>query len=256
MHTATPSRPKLVVIPASHFCEKARWALDRLQVPFVEEGHVPLLHYAATLPRGGKTVPILVTPHQTLTESTDILKHLDATAPPELCLYPEDDAQRREVETLEDQLGARLGSDVRRVAYAHLLPHRALCLRVMVQRAPAWERLLIERGYALFAGLMRNALRLNAASSARCLDRLVATFDGVADQLQDGRPFLVGGRFTAADLTFAALSAPVLLPPLYGAWMPRLEELPDDFRAVVEELRAHPAGAFALRMYAEHRSPR
>lgn len=254
MNTANPPRPTLVVIPASHYSEKARWALDRLQVPFVEEGHLPLLHYTATLPRGGRTVPVLVTPHQTLTDSTDILRHLDASAPPELSLYPDDPEVRREVETLEDQFGARLGSDTRRVAYAHLLPHRELCLRIMIQRTPVWERLIIEHGYGVFAGLMTRALRLSPSSTARCLDRITTTFDEVAELLQDGRPFLTGAQFTAADLTFAALSAPVLLPPLYGAWMPSPDELPSDYRALAEELRAHPAGAFALRMYAEHRS--
>ena len=38
----------------------------------------------------------------------------------------------------------------------------------------------------------------------------------MAEMLADGRPFLLGDRFTAADLTFAALAAPVVLPPRYG----------------------------------------
>jgi Glutathione S-transferase, N-terminal domain len=39
--------PTLVTIPFSHFCEKARWALDHARVSFREEGHPPGLHRRA-----------------------------------------------------------------------------------------------------------------------------------------------------------------------------------------------------------------
>ena len=38
-----------------------------------------------------------------------------------------------------------------------------------------------------------------------------AVFDSVGERLADGRPYLMGDRFTAADLTFASLSAPARL---------------------------------------------
>jgi glutathione S-transferase len=34
----------------------------------------------------------------------------------------------------------------------------------------------------------------------------------VDEALADGRPFICGETFTAADLTFASLAAPVVLP--------------------------------------------
>ena len=63
-----------------------------------------------------------------------------------------------------------------------------------------------------------------AAPAARA--KLVPLFDSLSRRLVPGwpyvrqlpfglskRPYLVGNRFTAADLTFAALAWPVLLPP-------------------------------------------
>ena len=38
----------LITIPLSHYCEKARWALDRVALPYREEPHAPLLHRLAT----------------------------------------------------------------------------------------------------------------------------------------------------------------------------------------------------------------
>ena len=39
---------RLITIPVSHYCEKTRWALKRLQIPFVEERHMPPFHRFAT----------------------------------------------------------------------------------------------------------------------------------------------------------------------------------------------------------------
>ena len=36
----------LITIPISHYCEKARWALDRARQPYVEVRHLPLFHWA------------------------------------------------------------------------------------------------------------------------------------------------------------------------------------------------------------------
>jgi glutathione S-transferase len=83
--------------------------------------------------------------------------------------------------------------------------------------------------------------------------RVLAAFDGIAARLQDGRPYLFGERFTAADLTFAALAAAVVVPPEYGTPLPQPEVLPEPVARDVARFRDHPAGAFALRLFRDHR---
>ncbi len=54
--------PLLVTIPISHYCEKARWALDRAGIAYREQPHIQLIHIAAARRAGGgRTVPVLVT---------------------------------------------------------------------------------------------------------------------------------------------------------------------------------------------------
>ena len=89
--------------------------------------------------------------------------------------------------------------------------------------------------------------------SSRTRRACCAAFDAIADRLADGRPYLCGERFTAADLTFAALAAAVVVPPEYGTPLPQPDELPEPVARDVAAFRAHPAGAFALRMFREHR---
>ncbi|HSO21453.1 MAG TPA: glutathione S-transferase C-terminal domain-containing protein, partial [Chondromyces sp.] len=85
------------------------------------------------------------------------------------------------------------------------------------------------------------------------LERVKEVFATVAERLADRRDFLVGNAFTAADLSFAALAAPVVLPRNYGSPLPPLDELPPAMLALVEDFRATPAGEFALRMYRDQR---
>ena len=67
---------RLLTIPISHFCEKARWALDRAGIEYVEQPHVQLVHiFAARLAGGGRTVPVLVT------DQGDVLARLAAASP-------------------------------------------------------------------------------------------------------------------------------------------------------------------------------
>ncbi|MEZ4367429.1 MAG: glutathione S-transferase C-terminal domain-containing protein [Kofleriaceae bacterium] len=103
------------------------------------------------------------------------------------------------------------------------------------------------------AGLIRRGLKIDDAGVARSRVRLTADFDEVAARLADGRRYLTGDAFTAADLTFAALAAPVVWPDAYAAFVGPLVETPKAMQALVAEWRATVGGEFVLRMYAEHR---
>lgn len=247
---------RLITIGPSHYCEKARWGLERLGVPFVEEPHPPLFHVLVVRRHGGRrTVPLLVTPDGPLADSTDILQALDRQVgggP----LYPEDPELRREVEELEDVLDEQLGPHVRRLAYHHLLwDPRMPDVMTRGVRRPG-ERALFRVSLPLVRRAMARFLRLTAAGAARSRERVHEVFRQVDERLADGRAHLVGGRFTAADLTFAALAAPLLMPPEYGWPLPPLDEAPAALRAEVEPLRATRAGRFALELYRTERRVR
>lgn len=245
----------LITMPHSHYSEKARWALDRLSLPYRERPHAPLLHRLATTRNGGSSVPVLIHGAAHFTDSTDILAHTDAVRGGDM-LYPRNAGLRQEVEALETQFDEALGPHTRRWAYAQLLPERGQLRRAMSRGVPPFEAALLPVIMPGVVRLVRAALRITPESAARSLERVREVFDDVDGRLGDGRRFLVGERFTAADLTFAALAAPVLFPAGYRAAYPALDDVPAAMRDEVLRLRDTAAGAFALRLYRQERDRR
>jgi glutathione S-transferase len=241
-----------ITVPLSHYCEKARWALDRLAIPYREHAHLPLLHRLATMRRGGGTVPVFVHGLRRLTDSTDILVYADALRGGDM-LYPRHASLRRDVETLEERFDRGLGPSTRRWAYAHLLPEAKLVSQVWSRGVPRLEARLLPVIAPIARRLARAAYRITPESARLSHDRVHGVFREMDDRLRDGRRFLVGERFTAADLSFAALAAPVLFPAGCRATLPPLDAVPAAMREEVLRLRDTDSGQFGLRLYEDER---
>jgi glutathione S-transferase len=245
---------RLITIPPSHFCEKARWALDRVGVPYTEERYPPVLHYrACRRAGGGRTTPVLVTDVGVYADSTDILEFLDSRHADGWRPYPADGRDRAEVVALEELFDTRLGPHTRRVAYFHLLPHREMICSAACAGVRGGDHRIFRAALPLVRWLMRRGMQIEPASAARSLERVREVFRTVSRKVEQGREYLVGDRFSAADLTFAALAAPVLLPRGYGSPMPTLADLPGGLLPLIDEMRSSPAGDFGLRLYRDHR---
>ena len=251
---------RLITLSFSHYNEKARWALDRFSVPYQEEPYVPffcsIAVALATRGRGGtadrassrySTPVLLLEDGRVLTDSTDIVRF---AAGSDDSMFPND-----EVTVLVDHYGDRFGPYTRVLAYWHALRHPGMIEQLAtdnVSRRQAW---LFQRLMPLATTNLKRFLNLTEASRDRAMVRVREEFDAAAARLKQGK-YLFGDHFTAADLTFAALASPVLCTTTdegYGAVLPSRDALDAEGRELVEEMRAHPAGQFALHMYAEER---
>jgi glutathione S-transferase len=245
---------RLVTIPISHYCEKARWALERAGIPYREERHVQGIHRFASRRAGGVgTTPVLVTPEGSLGESEEILRWVDERTPPAQRLYPSEPAERAEVEQLCRRFDERLGPRGRRLMYVNMLAHRELMLRFNDQGVPRWEDRALRLGWPVAVRFVGRALAIRPGIEVEDEAAVWGELDSVAELLSDGREYLCGESFGAADLTFAALSASLIVPPVYGVPLPQPDVLPPDIAEFIERVRAHPAGTYALGLFAEHR---
>ena len=244
----------LITIPISHYCEKARWALDRAGIAYREERHVQGIHQlAARRAGGGKTVPVLVTPDGVLAQSADILAWVDERTPADARLLPGEPAARAEVEALCRRFDEELGPRGRRFMYVHMLEHRELMLEFNNAGVPRWEDRAIRVAWPLVGRFAARELDIRPGIELEDEPAVWRELDHVAQLLSDGRPHLCGERFSAADLTFAALAAPAVVPPEYTVALPQPDALPPPIAAFVERAREHPAGRYALELFRHHR---
>ena len=236
---------RLITIPISHFCEKARWALELAGVPYREERHLQVIHWVHVW-RAGRSWTALVTPQGALRESAQIVRYADAQAG--LGLYRDPLAA-----ALERRFDARLGPDARSWMYHRMLERPDLVTAYGAPGVPRSERAWLPVMLPLISKLIVRRVDADDRHAAPARERVRAQFDEVAALLGDGRPYLCGDGFGAADLAFAALSAAVLVPERYGIPLPPLDELPETYAAEVASMREHPAGRFALRLYDQER---
>nr|ABK27061.1 unknown [Picea sitchensis] len=251
------SEIQLITIGPSHFCEKARWGLDRAGISYKESKHAPVFHMLYTRGLGqGTSCPKLVLGEGknkvVLHESSDILKFADENIMSEEDrLYPSNLEQS--VQEWDTKFNEILGPHARRFAYFYLLYDKH-SFKIFSQGLHSRERLLTWCLMPLLKPLVYRTVGCNSpAAKDHSLDKIRCIFQEVDNVLADGRPFLCGNEFTAADLTFASLAGPVLCPVGYGTYLVPTEELPSEMSEVTLSLRETLAGKHALRMYETER---
>lgn len=252
---------QLFTIPFSHYCEKARWALDYSRRPYQERGYLPGLHLTATALRGrGKTVPMLKAGAEHLTDSSDILQFVDRERDADVpSLFGRDEATRSEVIRLEDWLDESLGPSTRLLAYHYLLDSIETLVQVAGHGYGPLGRLGLGMTMRSLRGGIRKGYHITPDRAAQGMERIGKVF-AETDARLSASPFLVGNSFTAADLTLAALSGPVLMWPESIHRLDRrivshdpIEGLPDAFKTIVQSLRKTPTGQHAQRLYRDWR---
>lgn len=241
---------KLITIAFSHYCEKARWALERAGVAFDEDMHLPGLHYRAVKRAGGdRTVPVLISNGEIVRDSTDIVAWADRQRPGSMIPV----AGAEDALAIEDDLDNHFGPATRRWAYFQLLPNRAAD-PYLVKGAPRWQATAFKLTRPVVVAMLRRGLKIDEAGVARSRGKIEQAFARVGEILRDGRRYLAGDRFTVADLTFAALAAPILLPREHPMMQLPLELFPAAARDEIARWRELPAGQYGLRMYASERT--
>jgi glutathione S-transferase len=245
-------RPILIHVPVSHYSEKVRWALDLKRVPHIRRwppgGLHPLASLVATHGRHD-TVPALVFDEEAIGDSTAIIGRLEERYP-DPSLYPEAAADRRRALELEDFFDEELGPYIRRWAYHHLTRDAELIAELaahQMQYLPDAALTVAKPGLRLFLNLRFSTASPDRARAAE--EKVVAALDRLEAEL-DGGEYLVGGHFTVADLTAAALLYPLVMPAQV-AWRP--SRLPRAWSEFLETHEGRPSLEWVAEMYRRHR---
>ena len=242
---------KLITIPVSHYCEKVRWALEYLDISFQELPHSPPFHRQATKKYGGISTPVLVTDMDNVwTDSTDILRYLETLHPEKL--YPIAPELQPLILELEQLFNQKLGVNTRRWGYSYILTPELVRAK-WTAGVPFWEKLLFPIVFPKVRSIIVESMKITDTSAAESLAEIDLVFNRVSEVLSDGRKYLLGDSFSAIDITFAALSAPILQPAEHPILRSPLDSLPAQMQADIHRISTTPAGEFGLRLYRENR---
>lgn len=249
MGVARATGPVLWHIEISHFSEKVRWALQHKGVEHERRAPPPGLHIpvAVWLTRGRSgTLPILKLGNETLADSTAIIAALERDIP-DPPLYPTDPLERKRALELEDLFDRDLGPAIRRLVWHELRGEPERLGKVAAQAVPVPLGVPYSRALAIGASLRYGAGSERAAQLAK--SRVLAAIDRLEAELGE-REYLVGDRFSVADLTAASLLYPLVLPEQAPK---QVREMPERYERLRASLASRRAYRWIEQIYAGHR---
>jgi glutathione S-transferase len=242
--------PVLFQFRFSHYNEKVRWALDFKRIPHRRRSLLPGFHIPKILwMTGQKSVPVLVLDGRTIADSTRIIAALE-TAFPEPMLYPSNDADRQRALALEEFFDEQLGAQLRRMWFYELLADPDFTARALAAGADPGQQRLFRLAFPVLRRVMAMDMKIDAAGADEGRTRTFAALDRIEMERQ-ASGYLVGDRFSVADLTAAALLSPVVMPPEFS--YPWLTPLPAGAAKFRESVASHPAFAWVSSIYRRHR---
>jgi hypothetical protein len=258
------NRPAVVLetIAASHFAEKARWCLDRLEIDYTEScsgGLVGVMFTGRTVPRLNFRTGLV---RSSIGNSAEILRYLwgEYGARIEAATFLKPTQERLELEKKIDRCGLYLQQWI----YYHLLLDRKLTLRLWgadSPNVPAWQRVIMRLLFPLTAAYVRFALSISEERYNSASQHIEMLLGEVDTRLADGRLSILGGNdLNYVDITFAAIMGLWVQPHNYGAGAADAasvarNQLPTPMRVDVERWSEdYPrATAFVGRLYEQER---
>lgn len=156
-----------------------------------------------------------------------------------------------------------LGPSVRLLIYHCIFTHSPSLYREL-QSCETWGELQLFdlcESLCRVSAYIKALLGVSPTNAAAAANELRSTFSDLSETILCADPFFGKGDgatdFGGADLAFAALSAPLFMPPSYARGALRRLPLPSELGAEYESLRADllesRAGKLVMQCYEEHR---
>jgi glutathione S-transferase len=228
----------LYQFPISHYCEKIRWALKFKNIDHNVINMIPGLHINQMKKLGlPSSVPAIVDGDNIIQGSIEIIDYLDDCYPsPQKSnaqLTPTDEKLKAEVLKWEHYIDLEIGIHVRRCVYHILLEYPKIVKPFFTHNGPWYGGLFLFFAYSKIKSKMRYFMKINDETYLQSKQAMSSAIDKLHEHYQK-HEFLVGDSFTRADLSAAALLAPLTMQKQYGLNWPdsiplELEELMNEF---------------------------
>lgn len=245
---------KLYQFAISHYCEKIRWALDFKGLNYETVTLLPGQHIKTIRQlTGGKdtSVPVLDHDGHIVQGSAQIIDYLDQTFP-DRPLTPTDPEIREQALAWEKRLDEEAGPAVRCYSYHHFLQRPKVVVPMLAAGTPFYNRFLLSLAFSRVDEVMRKWMKINEKTSEQSRLVMEALLNDLAEAYAT-RPYLAGDAFSRADLTAAAIFAPMFQPAEYPVPWPKPGKIPRDIKAWLEQWQ--PQIEVLSKVYDDHRKP-
>jgi len=244
------SAPLLHQFRFSHYNEKARWTLDHKRVAHRRRAYLPGMHIVPLfLLSGQRQVPVLRDGAADVAGSTAIVDHLERTRP-DPPLYFADPEQRARALEIQRWFDEHVGGPMRAAFFFSALDDATYLRAVFTRHAGRTARAFYRLTFPAIAAIMRRDMRLSPAATTAGLARTAEALDFVVAHAGP-QGYLVGDRFSIADLAAAAILSPAVLPPEFTYPCPQPYSRP--FATWLARWSEHPGAAWVRETYRRHR---
>ncbi len=243
--------PVLHQFAFSHFNEKARWAFAYKGIDCERRTYLPGPHMPAIRKLSGQTAtPVLQLSDRVIAGSSPIMDWLESEHP-EPPLYPADPAERDAALRLRDEFDAEVGPPVRTVIFSGLLDAGSYLASMFGADKSGLKRVAYRLSFPLARPLIARANGVAEPGNVeRSFQRTREALDRVASQAA-ATGYLIGSGFSVADLTAAALLAPIA--DVDHPDMRRPRPVPARVAEIIAGFASHPGVAWVNEIYARHR---
>ncbi len=239
---------RLHQMPISHYCEKVRWVLAYRDIAHECINYLPGLHIKPVRKLSGQSsVPVIEDDGQVIAGSAHILDHLDDRYP-DRPLLPDNPEQQQQCREWERHADLEIGPPVRLLAYHVLLEFPDTVIPFLCHDGPWYGRLFLKATHKKLFARMRAFMKINEENAGPALQQLNAAVSKLTSSLNSSG-YLVGESFSRADLSCAALLAPLAVPDGYGLDWP--EDIPEPMLQLMD--RYSDAIEWTRGIYARHR---
>lgn len=242
--------PVLYVFAISHFCEKARWALDALGVDYDLRHVAPGEHIEIAKKLGAprSSVPYLSLDGRVIQGSADIISWAESVSSTESSLTPDLEA----CEQIEKRIDDIAGVHVRRFYYSEaLVEHPSMVRPIFTRDLPLTKKLMISLAWGKICKIMIARMDLGLQQGEESKNIVDGELNWVDELLADGRSYLVGDSFSRADIAVASILAPLALPSAHPVYC-RLEH-PPRMAQELSNWENRPSLKWVHNVYAKHR---
>ncbi|MEP1469401.1 MAG: glutathione S-transferase family protein [Halieaceae bacterium] len=243
--------PHLYIFPISHYCEKARWALDYLGIDYELHCVAPGVHgdLAKKLGANGTSLPILVSGDQVIQGSGQIIEWAESLSDNGRSLIP---ISSPSISDIEHRLNEVLGVHVRRMYYSEaLIECPETVLPIFMEYLPAEEAQFVSEAWEVITAAMVERMDLGMDQRQESRQIVMEHLDWLDALLADGDGYIAGDAFSSIDISASALLAPLAMPqehPTYGGL-----QVPPRMTEDIANWKHRPVTNYVAEMYRLHR---